>query len=50
MDEFARLVGMEGVARVDQLKQNARNVADSANPAFSRDIVSSPGLCPDGHA
>jgi hypothetical protein len=50
MDEFARLMSMEGVRPLDQPKEKSRPLAKQPCPVSSRGIVAPPELGPGGHA
>jgi len=50
MDESARLIIMEGVRPLNQLKGNSRRVTNQRSSVSSRGIVASPELCPGGDA
>ena len=50
MDEFARLMSMEGVRPLDQPKEKSRRLARQPSPVSSQSIVAPPELAPGGHA
>ena len=50
MDEFARLMSMEGVRPLDQLKERSRSPAKQPSPASNEDIVAPPEPGAGGHA
>ena len=50
MDEFARLMSMEGVRPLDQLKEKSRSLAQQPCPVSSQGIVTPTELGPIGHA
>ena len=50
MDEFARLMSMEGVRALDQPKKKSRRLAKQPCPVSPHDIVSPPELGLGGHA
>jgi hypothetical protein len=50
MDEFARLMSMEGVRPLDQPKEKPRSLAQQPSPVSTQGIVAPPELRPIGHA
>ena len=50
MDEFARLMSMEGVRPLDQPKEKSRSLAKQPSQVSSQGIVAPPELRPIGHA
>ena len=50
MDEFARLMSMEGVRPLDQRKEKSRRLAKQPGQVSSQGIVASPELERGGHA
>jgi hypothetical protein len=50
MDEFARLMSMEGVRPLDQLKEKSLRLAKQPRQASSEGIVGPPELGPGDHA
>ena len=50
MDEFARLMSMEGVRPLDESKQKIRRLAEPPSQVSSQGIVSPPAPGPGGHA
>jgi hypothetical protein len=50
MDEFARMMSMEGVRPLEQPKEKSRRLARQSSPASSQAIVAPPELAPGGHA
>lgn len=50
MDEFARLMSMEGVRPLDQPKEKSRRLAKQPCPVSNEGIVAPPELGPGGHA
>jgi hypothetical protein len=50
MDEFARLMSMEGVRPLDQPKEKSRSRAKQPGPAPRQGTVAPPELGPGGHA
>ena len=50
MDEFARLMSMEGVRPLDARKEKSRGVAEEAGQVPDAGTVASSQLAPDGHA
>lgn len=50
MDEFARMMSMEGVRPLDQPKGQARRPAKQSGPAPGQGVVAPPELIPGGHA
>jgi len=50
MDEFARLMSMEGVRPLDQPKEKSRRLAKQPSSVSSERIVAPPELAPGGHA
>ena len=50
MDEFARLMNMEGGRPLDQPKKNSRRLARKTSPVSSEGMVAAPELSPGGHA
>jgi hypothetical protein len=50
MDEFARLMSMEGVRPLDQRKEKSRRLATQPGQVSSREIVAPPELGRGGHA
>jgi hypothetical protein len=50
MDEFARLMSMEGVRPIDQPKETSRRPARQPTPASNQGAASPPELNPGGHA
>jgi hypothetical protein len=50
MDEFARMMSMEGVRPLEQPKEKARRLAKQPGPVSSQGIVAPPEPGPDGHA
>jgi hypothetical protein len=50
MDEFARLMSMEGVRPLDQPKEKSRRLAKRPGHVSSQGIVAPPELGPAGHA
>ncbi|MFC7537182.1 hypothetical protein ACFQPG_07350 [Sphingomonas sp. GCM10030256] len=50
MDEFARLMSMEGVRPLDQPKEKSRSRTEEPGPVSTQGIVATPDLVPAGHA
>ena len=50
MDEFARLMSMEGVRPLDPPEEKSRGFAKQRRPVSSQGIVAQPELRPIGHA
>ena len=50
MDEFARLMSMDGVRPLDQPKEKSRRLAKQPRSVSSQGIVAPPALGPGGHA
>ena len=50
MDEFARLMSMEGVRPLDQPKEKSRSLTGEPGPASSKGIGAPPELAHSGHA
>ena len=50
MDEFARLMSMEGVRPLDPPKEKSRSLTVDPNPVPSKGGVASSGFGPSGHA
>jgi hypothetical protein len=50
MDEFARMMSMEGVRPLEQPKEKARRLARQPRAVPSQGIVAPPELAPGGHA
>ena len=50
MDEFARMMNMEGVRPLDQAKARSHRPAKQSRATSSPDIVAPPKLMPVGHA
>ncbi len=50
MDEFARLMSMEGVRPLDQPHKNSTRLAKQPCLVSSQDVVAPPELGPPGHA
>ena len=50
MDEFARLMSMEGVRPLDQPKENSRSLTEKSASVSSQGIVATPDLVSGGHA
>ena len=50
MDEFARLMSMEGVRPLDQPKEKSRRLAKQPCPVATQDIVAPQEMGPGGHA
>jgi len=50
MDEFARLMSMEGVRPLEQPKEKARRLTQGSDPVSGEGSGATPGLAPDGHA
>lgn len=50
MDEFARLMSMEGVRPLDQPREKSRGLAKHPSPVSSPGSVAPPELRPVGHA
>ena len=50
MDEFARLMSMEGVRPLDQPIVKSRRVARGTTPLSSESMVAPPEVSPGGHA
>jgi hypothetical protein len=50
MDDFARIMSMEGVRPLDQAKEKSRRLATAPRPAPNRDIVATPEPGPGGYA
>lgn len=50
MDEFARMMNMEGVRPLDQQKQKTRRVLQQPHAASSQRIVALPALAPAGRS
>ena len=50
MDEFARLMSMEGVRPLDQPKEKSRRLAREASPVSSESMVEPPEPSPGSHA
>ncbi len=50
MDEFARLMSMEGVRPLNQPKEKSRRPAEQPRPASSQGAVASPAAFPGGYA
>jgi hypothetical protein len=50
MDEFARLMSMEGVRPLEQPKEKSRRLAEQPSPVSARGIVPPPELGSGGHA
>ena len=50
MDEFARLMSMEGVRPLDPLKEKSRSRTEEPGPVSNEGIVAKPELGPGGHA
>ena len=50
MDEFARLMSMEGVRPLDQPKEKSRSLIEEPGAVCSKGIVATPELGPGGHA
>ena len=49
MDEFARLMSMEGVRPLDRPKEKCRSLTGEPDPVSSEGIVATPGMATDGH-
>jgi hypothetical protein len=50
MDEFARLMSMEGVRPLDQTKERSRSWPEEPGPVSTPGIVAAPDLVRGGHA
>jgi hypothetical protein len=50
MDEFARMMSMEGVRPLDHPKETSRRLAKQPSPVPSQPIVQPPELGTEGHA
>ena len=50
MDEFARMMSMEGVRPLEQSKEKARRTAKQPFPVPSQGVAAPPELGPGGHA
>lgn len=50
MDEFARIMNIEGVRPLNRLKEESRRPAKQPLPVPSQTIVAPPELVPGGHA
>ncbi|WP_162888169.1 hypothetical protein [Sphingomonas mesophila] len=50
MDEFARLMSMEGVRPLDQPKEKSRSLTEGSGPISGEGAVTTPELIPGGHA
>lgn len=50
MDEFARMMGMEGVRPLDRLKEKSRHSVKQPSPVLRQAIVPPPELASGGHA
>ena len=50
MDEFARLMSMEGVRPLDQPKEKSRNRTEEPCRVSTQGIVATPEVVPSGHA
>ena len=50
MDEFARLMSMEGVRPLDQQKEKSRSLTREPGPATAEGILATPELGTSGHA
>ena len=50
MDEFARLMSMEGVRPLEQSKEKSRRLTEGSGPVSGKGSRATPDLAPDGHA
>ncbi len=50
MDEFARLMSMEGVRPLDQPKERSRSRTEELSPVSTEGVVAIPDQVPGGHA
>ncbi|HZF42143.1 MAG TPA: hypothetical protein VEZ48_01900 [Sphingomonadaceae bacterium] len=50
MDEFARLMSIEGVRPLDEPKEKSRRPAKQPSPVSNQETVAPPELGPGGHA
>jgi hypothetical protein len=50
MDEFARLMSMEGVRPLDSPKEKSRSLTGEPGPISSEGVAATPELGPGGHA